>query len=263
MNEPNEPRTEIQRPVQHVQQRGPSVMERVTGSFEKMTEPKITVGIPFGWGLLFAIVLLGAIFIGHYLTVAGQSVMRDREFRERGQASSAAPFQNQQEFTDALKKLMDQNNKKDQQSSNSGNSSNAATQKISESMLSVSENMSSIANKLANNGQTVDQNLRLVKDNLESLTNTLKDDTSKRDILAKLEQALTSRSNVDTASLAKATDFQSLNTKIDQQVAAKNDIDAMRKDLSGLTTKVQDLAVLIKSRESTPGLGEEFAPKKP
>jgi len=259
MNEPNEPRTEIQRPVQ---QRGPSVMERVTGGFEKMTEPKITVGIPFGWGLLFAIVLLGAIFIGHYLTVAGQSVMRDREYKG-GQASTAAPFQNQQDFTDALKKLMEQNNKKDQQSSNGGSGNNAATQKISESMLSVSENMSSIANKLANNGQTVDQNLKLVRDNLELLTNTLKDDTSKRDILTKLELALTTRGNVDTTALAKATDFQSLNTKIDQQVAAKNDIDAMRKDLGGLATKVQDLAVLIKSRESTPGLGEEFAPKKP
>jgi len=62
--------------------------------------------------------------------------------------------------------------------------------------------------------------------------------------------------------LAKATDFQSLSAKIDAQVAAKNDIEAMRKDLSGLSTKVQDLTALIKSKESVPGLGEEFAPKR-
>jgi len=265
MSEPNEGRTEIQRPSTQMM-KGPTVGERVASSITRMTEPKITVGIPFHWALLFGLVLLGAIFLGHYLTVQGQDRYIQREKGHQGQASTenSNPLQNQQELTDALKKLIEQNNKKDQHTTNtSGNSSNAAaSQKISEGMLSVSQNMSAIAEKLTTNGRSVEDNLKMVKDNLEVLAQTLKDDTSKRDILAKLEQALTTRTNVDTTALAKATDFQSLNTKIDQQVAAKNDIEAMRKDLSGLSNKLQDLAVLIKSKEAVPGMGEEFAPKK-
>lgn len=265
MSEQNEGRTETQRPATPTA-KGPSLGERIASGIDKMTEPKVTVGIPFHWALAFGIVLLGAIFLGHYLTVQGQDRYLQREKSPHGQASTGNSNSPQnQEITETLKKLLEQNkNKKDQQTTNTGDSSSnaAATQKISESMLSVSENMTSIADKLANNGRTFEQNLKTVRDNLEILTQTLKDDTSKRDIMDKLELAMNAKGNIDTTALAKATDFQSLSAKIDAQVAAKNDIEAMRKDLSGLSTKVQDLTALIKSKESVPGLGEEFAPKR-
>lgn len=236
----------------------------VTSLTSRSGEPSSSGGIPFGWGLLFAIVLLAAIFIGHYLTVQGQNTYIQRE-RERGQANSSSPLQNQQDLTDVLKKLMEQNNSKkpEQHSSINTSGSAASVNKISETMISVSQNMSGIAEKIATDGRTFDQNLKLVRDNLEALTQTLKDDTSKRDILAKLEQALTVKTATETAS-GKAIDLQSLNTlsaRFDQ-VAAKNDIEAVRRDLSGLSSKVQDLSALIRSKETVPGLGEEFRPKK-
>jgi len=214
-----------------------SISNKVVGAFQPREQER---GLPFTWAAIFMLICLVAIFLGHYLTITGQTVLQNMQQK----MMVPAPVQTAPQVPTVLR--VEPNKEATQRTEH-------ALGTIATSLDGTSQNMNKLVDAVNQKFAKVQEQIVSLGEKIESMPKEggPVDLTEIKTALASLSTSVSSNKNVETI----VSSIKENATRQDQ---------AFRQ----LTTSVQELQKAVKDKSAAEELkvnstlGEKFPPPK-